>query len=146
VPFPKPESGLVISYACLWRREAGSGQVEGRKIRPCAIVLAVQYDQKDRPKVAVAPITHSEPADLSAAVEIPAAVKRQLGLDSERSWIILDEFNIFGWPGFDLAPVPGSKDQYAYGHLPPGFFRSIIAKFAELRRGHRISSTVRDEI
>ena len=84
--------------------------------------------------VTVAPITHSPPHDLSIAVEIPPAVKRHLQLDSERSWIILNDFNVFTWPGFDLAPVPGTKGKYEYGLLPPGLFRAIIGKFAELRR------------
>lgn len=38
---PEPEYGLVISYAYLWRHESETGQTEGLKDRPCAIVLAV---------------------------------------------------------------------------------------------------------
>jgi PemK-like, MazF-like toxin of type II toxin-antitoxin system len=142
---PEPESGLVISYSYLWREEAETGLAEGRKNRPCAIVLVTQRDESGAPVVTVAPITHSPPQDLSVAVEIPQAVKRHLGLDSERSWIVLDDFNIFTWPGFDLALVPGTKGKYDYGLLPPGLFRTIIGKFAELRRQGRIVPTPRDE-
>jgi hypothetical protein len=53
-----------------------------------------------RKQVAVAPITHSPPHDMSVAVEIPLRVKEHLGLDSERSWIMLNEVNVFRWPGF----------------------------------------------
>ena len=64
--FPEPEAGLVISYSYLWKEEEERGQTEGRKDRPCAIVLAV--DDPDpkadgRTQVAVAPITHSPPHD-----------------------------------------------------------------------------------
>jgi hypothetical protein len=39
---------------------------------------------------------------MSVAVEIPLRVKEHLRLDSERSWVILNEVNVFTWPGFDL--------------------------------------------
>ena len=74
--FPEPETGLVISYSYLWKEDEKQGQTEGRKDRPCAIVLAV--DDPDpkadgRTQVAVAPITHSPPHDPNVAVEIPLA-------------------------------------------------------------------------
>ena len=47
--FPLPEVGLVISYSYLWSDEAEAGHVEGRKIRPCAIVLVVQEAEGKRP-------------------------------------------------------------------------------------------------
>ena len=39
--FPEPEVGLVISHSHLWKEEEEQGLVEGRKDRPCAIVLTV---------------------------------------------------------------------------------------------------------
>ena len=42
------------------------------------------------------------PHDPEAAVEIPLATKMRLGLDDDRSWIILTEANRFTWPGPDL--------------------------------------------
>jgi hypothetical protein len=59
------------------------------------------------PVVAVVPITHSPHRNRKAAIEIPAAIKRHLGLDDLPSWFDVDEFNVFTWPGFDLRPVPG---------------------------------------
>ncbi len=47
----------------------------------------------------------AHPHDPNVAVEIPLRVKEHLGLDSERSWVILEEVNIFTWPGFDLRPI-----------------------------------------
>ena len=85
MPIPTPEPGLVISYAYLWHHEHEAGREEGRKDRPSVIVLAVERSANDMTVVVVLPITHAAPADPTAAVEIPAAVKRHLGLDDERS-------------------------------------------------------------
>lgn len=66
--FPEPEVGLVISYSYLWKEEEEQGLVEGRKDRPCAIVLTVEVPAAEahlRKQVAVAPITHSPPHDSS---------------------------------------------------------------------------------
>lgn len=143
--FPQPEAGLVISYSYLWSDEAEAGHVEGRKSRPCAIVLVVQQAEGKAPVVAVVPITHSPHRNPDAAIEIPQAVKRHLGLDEQSSWIVLDDFNVFTWPGFDLRPVPGRKDRCHYGLLPPRLFESLIAKFSELRRQGKALQTSRDE-
>jgi hypothetical protein len=65
------------------------------------IMLAVDRPANDATVVVVLPITHSPPADPASAVEIPVAVKRHLGLDAERSWIVVAEGNEFDWPGYD---------------------------------------------
>jgi hypothetical protein len=98
MPIPTPEPGLVICCAYLWHREREAGQQEGRKDRPSVIVLAVERPADDTTVVVVLPITHAPAADPAAAVEIPAAVKRHLGLDDERSWIVVSEGNEFDWP------------------------------------------------
>ena len=115
---PEPECGLVISYSYLWRNEYEAGKIEGVKNRPCAIILVVKNDN-DSQTVTVAPITHTPPNNLAVAVEIPPRVKQYLGLDGERSWIILDDFNEFLWPGYDLRSIPGKIGKYDYGLLPP---------------------------
>src|ERR1700677_3355483 len=78
--FPQPEVGLVISYSYLWSDEAEVGHVEGRKNRPCAIVLVVQQAEAKAPAATVVPITHSPHRNPEAAIEIPAAIKHHLGL------------------------------------------------------------------
>src|SRR5262245_51116870 len=96
VDLPQPEPGLVVSYSYLWSREAAHGRVEGFKDRPCAIVLAlIDLARSRSPQVVVVPVTHRPPRDPSVAIEIPARVKQHLGLDDERSWIIVNEFNVF---------------------------------------------------
>ena len=126
---PEPEPGLVISYAYLWHHERESGQEEGRKDRPAVIVLAAERLSDGTIIVTVVPITHRAPDDLAAAVEIPPAVKRLLGLDVERSWIVVSEGNEFVWPGYDLRKVPGNPARYDYGFLPPRFFDSVRNAF-----------------
>ena len=61
-------------------------------------MLALVQNAGGAPGVYVVPITHSMPLDPEVAVEIPMAVKRHLGLDPERSWVVLEELNSFVWP------------------------------------------------
>lgn len=133
----------MISYAYLWRREQEAGRVEGVKNRPCAIVLVTEQAEAGK-SVIVVPITHSPPADLDAAIEIPAATKKRMGLDSERSWVVISEVNRFRWPGPDLAPVPGTSDRFDYGFLPPGLHQQIKTRFAERARARKVTLTGRD--
>lgn len=88
--------------------------------------------------VTVAPVTHSPPARMQDGLELPADVKRALGLDTERSWLICAELNRFVWPGPDLRPIsrraPGS---FVYGMLPAQFMRQVFECFALLRSERR---------
>jgi mRNA-degrading endonuclease toxin of MazEF toxin-antitoxin module len=130
VAFPTPEPGLVIRYAFLWREAAPRGQEEGDKDRPCAIVLTTRDDQGDT-VVVVLPITHSPPRNPDLAVEVPAATKRRLGLDDDRSWIVLTDANRFIWPGPDLRPrIPGDAASVACGLLPAALFREVRDRLA----------------
>jgi hypothetical protein len=125
VALPEPVPGLVIRYSYLWRREQLEGHEEGRKDRPCAIVAAVRTQGGEK-RVLVLPITHSEPLADDAAIELPAPVKRRLGLDGLRSWIVVSEYNEFLWPGPDLRRAPGGDEgSVAYGMLPPSLFAAV---------------------
>jgi len=145
VNLPDPEPGLVIRYSYLWLREHRQGQEEGVKDRPCAIVLAAR-PHDDHTQVIVVPVTHSPPDDFAEALELPGAVKRHLGLDSERSWIVLNESNLFEWPGPDLRRV-GDRDDgsVAYGLLPPRFFAELRRRFVELEAAARSRRVRRTE-
>jgi hypothetical protein len=125
---PNPEPGLVISYAYLWHHEHLGGREEGRKDRPSVIVLAVERDADGATIVTVLPITHSTPSDSTSAIEIPGPVKRHLGLDDTRSWIVVTEGNEFLWPGYDLRKTPRT-DRYDYGFLPPRLFNRVLRAF-----------------
>ena len=95
-------------------------------------------------RVTVVPITHSPPSDPKATVEIPAATKRRLGLDSERSWIVCSEVNRFIWPGVDLRRVPGSNPpRFDHGVLPPKLFEMVIKTIDKCRAARRLRRTPR---
>ena len=113
---PRPVEGLVIRYDYLWHSEYLRGRVEGEKDRPCAIVIAAPEKDGTVERVIVAPITHSMPPQSTPAIEIPAKVKRHLGLDGERSWIITSDLNRVRWD--DPGIVPVSRAHWEYGALP----------------------------
>lgn len=83
--YPKPAPALVIRYAYLWTHEHEKGLVDGRKDRPCVVILAMQRQGNDL-EVTVSPITHTIPEDPQQSVELTDATRRRLGLDGERSW------------------------------------------------------------
>lgn len=142
--WPTPVPGLVIRYAYLWRREHERGQEEGSKDRPCAIIAIVVDDDGDQ-LVTVLPVTHAPPARIDDAIEIPPATKRRLGLDEDRSWIVITEANEFVWPGPDLRPIPGQgAPSVALGFLPPGLFRIIRDRVLMLARQRKLSRIPRD--
>ena len=58
-------------------------------------------------------------------------MKRHLGLDDQRSWVVVDEGNEFLWPGYDLRKVP-NRDRYDFGFLPPALFNQILKAFLAL--------------
>jgi hypothetical protein len=142
--FPTPEPGLVIAFSYLCSEEAEQGHAEGSKTRPCAIVVAQILEEGQAPRVVVAPITHSPPANPDRALELPAAIRRHLGLDEDGSWIILDDFNVFTWPGFDLRTDP-KTGRCDYGFLPPLFFEQMRRKYLQLIATSAASVTARDE-
>ena len=141
---PRPEPGLVIRYSYLWSREHREGREEGTKDRPCAIILTARDDAGDI-RVLVVPVTHSPPDNSDAVIELPQGVKQHLGLDSERSWVILSESNLFDWPGPDLRHVGEQDDNsVAYGFLPPRLFAELRRRFLTLEataRSRRVRRT-----
>jgi hypothetical protein len=141
---------MVIGYSCLWARELwarehGAGREEGLKDRPCAIVAARQVIE-GREIITVVPITHTPPNDPADAVEIPAMVKNQLGLDDHRSWVVVTETNDFLWPGPDLRPIPGrTPTRIDYGILPPRFYAHVRDKILQAHRQRRLNVVRRSE-
>ncbi len=145
MPLPDPHPGLVLCYSYLWADEHRAGQEEGRKDRPCAIVLARQV-VADHTLVTVVPITHSPPTNPAEAIEIPATIKAHLGLDHQPSWIIISEVNDFLWPGPDLRHIPGSGQlRFDYGVLPPGFFRKVRDALLALLAARRVATVPRSQ-
>jgi hypothetical protein len=138
---PKPTE--VISYVYLWSREAEKGEESGRKDRPVVVVLGAMV-RRGRTQLLVAPITHAAPEQVESAIEIPANVKAQLGLDRNRSWIVVTELNRFIWPGPDLRIIPGRESPF-YDMLPDWLFRRVRAAIARHVREGRLKITKRTE-
>ncbi|MBG0792518.1 plasmid maintenance toxin (PemK-like) [Methylocystis sp. H62] len=137
--------GHVFRYAYLWDRESREGWEEGEKDRPCLVLALVAIDEDGVRAVRVLPITHARPADLNEAIEIPPRVKQRLGLDDERSWIVLSESNRFVWPGPDLRPTLSESVDGYYGPLPPALFEAVKRGFVALARGGGHVSVARSE-
>ena len=144
--FPQPRNGLVIRYSFLWREDAARGQDEGDKDRPCAVILTTK-DKAGRTLVVVLPVTHTPPRDRELAVEIPAETKRRLGLDDDRSWIVVTDANRFIWPGPDLRPRKiGDAASVAYGVLPAAIYEDLRAKFIKAVEARLAAAVPRTQV
>jgi mRNA-degrading endonuclease toxin of MazEF toxin-antitoxin module len=130
---------MVICYSYLWAHEHSRGRDEGVKDRPCVIVLASENMAGDATIVTVAPVTHTQPQNLTAAIELPASIKSALKLDHARSWIILDQVNRFFWPGHDLRPVRSNKPGFVYGFIPPNLLVKVGSEIKRLVQLRKIS-------
>jgi hypothetical protein len=137
----EPRIGWVFRYSYLWHWQFVEGREEGDKDRPALVLAIVAHLDDGTPTVRVLPITHSPPDNPDEAIEIPPATKRRLGLDDERSWIVLTESNRFVWPGPDMRPV----DSDYFGPLPPALFAEVKRRFVELARAQRHRATPRSE-
>ncbi|MEH2482208.1 mRNA-degrading endonuclease toxin of MazEF toxin-antitoxin module [Nitrobacteraceae bacterium AZCC 2146] len=144
MPLPTPEAGLVIRYEFLWHNEHEAGEEDGKKKRPCAIIVASKIDQ-GRTSVIVAPITHTKPDD-GRGVELPMRVRQSLGLDDLPSWVIIDELNQFMWPGYHIHPIDNSLPaKFEFGFLPPKLFEEVRDKIANLDKEKK-KTVNRDEV
>ncbi|WP_376696596.1 hypothetical protein [Wenzhouxiangella sp. EGI_FJ10305] len=114
--------GDVIQYAYLWAYEELEGHVEGRKERPCAVMIV----HASKHVVGVCPITHTPPR-ANHGVQLPAQTCERLGLDDQAPcWVVTTELNQFVWPGPDIRRVPSG--QHSYGLMPAALFQKIKAQ------------------
>jgi len=89
-----PKAGDVLRYPYLWARQSRTGETEGRKLRPCAVVLAVT-NQKDQTHLRLCAVTTQKPMSDAIAVPVPDTEKRRAGLDVKIPlWVIIDEHNV----------------------------------------------------
>jgi hypothetical protein len=143
--FPKPRPGLVIRYSYLWSAERDKGREEGSKDRPCAVILVLR-SVDNRERAVVLPITHAPPRDPDFALEIPAETKKRIGLDADRSWIVLSEINRFTWPGPDLRPAAnGDLESVVYGTLPEHIIVKLRDRVLDILKRGRLSIVERSE-
>jgi hypothetical protein len=123
--FDEVQSGCVIEYQYLWRREALSGQIEGLKRRPSAVAFRMAGKQSDI--IYLMPITTKEPDTHTLAIEVPQIEKKRAGLDLDyRQWIILAEMNADIIPG-SFVLEPNAK----IGMFSKAFFQSVLRQWKE---------------
>jgi hypothetical protein len=142
MPVPAPTPGLVFRYNYWWERDASAGRGVGKE-RPACLILASERVGQDT-FVLILPITHQPPREEDAAVEIPAAIKRRLGLDTDRSWIILSEANEDVWPSPDIRPIPGKPGMFEYGYLHPEAVTSLSAAVKKAIDGRSVKIVNRE--
>jgi hypothetical protein len=139
----EPQVGQVVDHLFLWADEQAAGQVEGRKSRPC-LIIAVEPRKNAAPRVTVLPITSQAPRAGTNAVSVPADVKVRIGLDQARpAWVIIDDANMFTWPGFDL--IPQRSGGFIRAVVTRGFFTHIRDAVLAVHSRGRPRVITRDE-
>lgn len=89
-----PPRGSIIIYPYLWLRQAASGETEGRKDRPCCLLLAVKDQGTGEHHMMLLAISSQPPSADQRAIEIPAIERRRAGLSRyPAAWIVTSEFN-----------------------------------------------------
>jgi hypothetical protein len=79
-------------------------------------------------------------------LKFPAATKRRLDLEDQRSWIVVTESNRFTWPGPDLRrTIPGNQTSIAFGLLPKALFDEVRTKWLALFAARKTQFVPRTE-
>jgi hypothetical protein len=139
-----PKVGQIVLHHFLWSDEKAAGRTEGAKARPC-IIIAVETRSGDLPRVTVLPVTSQTPRSNTAALAVPDALKTRVELDPSRpAWVVIDQANIFTWPGFDL--VPSSNGSFVRGMITSGLFQQIATAVIATHARGRLRRTDRDDI
>jgi hypothetical protein len=132
---PEPENGMVVrfNYRC-------AGEFTAVKDRPACIALVrgvpdPRHDPLDGPQqilkqIVYLPISSRPPQPDRTALEFPAIIASRLGFKHSRCWVIVSECNVQYWPN-DVTRIPDSGGQWAYGFVPPGFFKKIRDTFRQ---------------
>ena len=88
------------------------------------VVVVAAVARGERTQLLVAPVTHTKPERSGEAIEIPPNVRKRLGLDRQRCWIVIAELNRFIWPGPDIRLAPG-QDSPIYDAIPDWLFFEV---------------------
>ena len=122
-----PRLGDVWSYPFLWKREERRGETEGRKHRPCALVLLTEAVPGQQ-EVLLVPITSQPSEQNPLAVEVPEIEKKRAGLDIHLSlWVITQEYN------FDCPKI-------SYYFEEGGYIGSFSSQFTKVVQRRLISA------
>jgi hypothetical protein len=140
MPLPEAKLGLVVHYGFVWASSTRRAPPDAGKERPC---LIVDLERAAEPmllgrqviRVTYLPISHVAPRRGEDAIIIPPRVAQHLGLTSQRSYLYTSYAVEDDWP-FDLAHVPGTRDRFDYGFVPPRLFQAVAADFAAYLAAH----------
>jgi hypothetical protein len=133
-------SGQLIRYPYLWARQRDVGETEGRKHRPCCLVVPRPNPASGRTVLFLLPVSTLAPGSGQRAVEIPEIERRRAGLVSWKSgWVYISEFN------YDLAESsfyfePGAEPLGAFSQA---FLKSVLAEFRIILTERRASKVDR---
>lgn len=128
-----PRVGDVWRYPFLWSREAASGETEGRKPRPVALILVTRTAAGET-EVLMAPITTQPPTADAFALEVPDIEKRRAGLDPHlRLWVVTEEVNA-DLPGRSFYFEPDGR----IGAFSLPFTKAVQTRMIEALRGRRL--------
>lgn len=134
-------SGLLIWYPYLWARQQDAGETEGRKHRPCCLVVPRLDPASGKTVLFLLPVSSLAPGPDQRAVAIPEIERRRAGLAGWKSgWVYVSEYN------YDLAEAsfyyePGAEPLGAFSHT---FLKAVAAEFRAVlmeRRTARIDRT-----
>jgi hypothetical protein len=90
----RPKAGDVLRYPYLWARQSQTGETEGRKLRPCAVILSLAT-VAGQTELRICAITTKPPSKGVHAVVVPEIERRRAGLDTDLDlWVILHEHNV----------------------------------------------------
>ena len=112
-----PKAGHVLRYVYLFTEEAAEGRDEGVKER---FVVVVGVEGR---RYRVAALT-TKGEGRSDTIALPAPVSHAAGVSAD-SRVVVTEYNVFTWPGFDIRPLAQNAG-YIAGRLTPGFTARII--------------------
>ena len=115
-----PRPGDILRYVYVFHRESRDRD-EGVKERP---VVVVDADLATRRVAVVAVTTKGERNP--GSIMLPDGVASAAGL-SRGSAVVVNEYNVFTWLGYDIRPVAGV---FVAGRLPPGFAQKVLMAVA----------------
>lgn len=132
-------TGDVIWYPYLWTWQAERGESEGRKNRPCCMMVS-RVDRKTRKTLLfLFAISSQPPTQAGSAIEVPALERRRAGLhDLKQAWVTVNEYNL---------DVLEDSFYYGPGSAPLGrfsdaFVRTILTELKGAIEERRLAGRV----
>ena len=135
-----PPKGSLITYPYLWLSQADQGETEGRKDRPCCLLLQVWDAATETHHLMILAVSSQPPRKDQTALQVPDTERRRGGLARyPAAWVVVSEYN------YDIAERSFYLDLAAevLGAFSPTFMGRIAATLkAEMAQGRtRVNRT-----